>query len=252
MTHPTRVPFVRDTTYLDGKGPPPFAFFDEVQDYLVLLYQALLGSQWSQVREDFDAPSYPLVGKQQLGQFLADVNLNVTFSAILGPSTGDHGVWRMAPTNPAAVTRLVLLSGSGYSGGDFLLSAKVRILERSNLDVVGSSGFFAGMTNFAFVAGADDDHWQVRTPLASGAAPSLIDSGIPLLDLRWYTLQISRERGQLRFHINGQAVRIAGNDGVYYPDSFSDASRKLALNQPTGAGGFDIDFFHALFQRVIP
>lgn len=257
---PNRPPFVRETTYLDGFGPPPFAFYDETQDALIAAQQAATGWTWASHQEDF-AGKFDVAFR--LGQFrYTGVNTTVTRTA----NTGAAGEVQVAPTLAGLPMTFRAATAESHiaQGKDFLFSARITVIARAVLQPAVNFGCWIGLgdssldTQPGICCGSDTGTWRISTPLRAGDAHTLVDTKVPVLDGRPYTLQICRKGGVQRFFINGTLIRLptpAGTDtrdGVYLPDEIVGAVRLMLCNQvPTAAtSGFRVDFFHALIQRV--
>lgn len=262
VTHPTRKPYVRDTTFIDRKPGPPFAFFDETQDHIAAAVHAQLGWQWSLSREDFDRKSYPAgrlgilrIKKNQLGF------AGLKFAEVASPSIpGACGLWAGVVENmlnnpfDAELADLPCMTG-----GDYLISAKVSVLGRSRLDIFTDEGFHLGISSkavggAAFATGGSTDTWWT---FCAGRTPKYMDTGIPCIEGAYYVLQIGRVAGAIRWHINGAQINftdpVSGESasGLYAP-GVSPVGRELRIkrwNSGPAGDGFHIDYFHRLVQR---
>jgi hypothetical protein len=259
--HPTRKPYVRDTTFMDGKPGPPFAFFDETQEHLGAAVHARLGWRWSVSREDFDRRSYPAgyLGALRIKKNQADpAGLRFALASALSVP-GECGVWAglVAHTtgNPFDVE---LGDVACASGADYLVSAKVALLGRSRLDIYTDEGFHLGVSpkavgGAAFVAGGSSDTWWT---FHGDRSPKYLNTGIPCIEGAYYVLQIGRVAGAIRWHINGAQVNFVSpagdrSTGLYAP-GLVPVGRSIRIKRwnPGPAGdGFRMDFFHRLVQR---
>lgn len=262
VTHPTRKPYVRDTTFIDQKPGPPFAFFDETQDHLGAVAHARLGWRWSLDQEDFSEQSYPAgylgvlkIKKNQIG-FAGLKFAEVTTHTIPGTCGVWAGLVENTLNNPfdAEFTDLPCLTS-----GDYLLSAKVSVVGRNRLDIFTDEGFHLG-TSFkaaggaAFVAGGSSETWWT---FLAGRSPKYMDTGIACLEGAYYVLQISRVAGAIRWHINGAPVvftdPVSGEHSTgFYAPGVASVGRTLRLkrwNSGPAGDGFLIDYFHRLVQR---
>jgi len=257
-TYPTRRPFVREITFVDGIGPPPYVWFDETQEHIGGLAQSSLGWSASCDSEEFEQ-NYVTAG--YFGRMIVTRDVGLSSVGPVSPvEVGEHGVWQyQANAMPFAYTA----EGGRYSlDGDFLLTAKVKIVAPGGLDPAQDRGFvvglgpIAGMGQFPCIAcGGDKANWQALYSPDPNSAQVADDTGIPCVAGRWYRLQISRVAGAVRFFVNGALARFAsGLDGVYYPDRLLNA-RKLVEISRTNAGpaneGFFIDSLHLRAERVI-
>lgn len=262
VAYPTRRPYVRDTTFIDGLPGPPFAFFDEVQDHLAARLHAALGWRWSLSREDFDRDSYP-TGFLGVLKILANQTApaGLRLQALSGTSTpaltwpGEAGVWSaLCGSSPGNQFDCQLQDVAARSTGDYLVSAKVLLVGVSRLDPYTDEGFHLGVTpktpgGPAFVAGGKSGTWWTY---CGSRVPKLQDTGIACQEGRYYCLQISRQAGAVRWFINGYPVISAdGTQGFYAPGPAS-VGRYLRIKRwnagPSG-DGFQIDYFHRLVQR---
>jgi len=246
-THPQRKPFVRSHTFVDGVGPPPYSFFDETQDHLGAYFHAALGWRYSLDSDEFtEVGARPgFLGRMRvtlLGATVAPKTTGLTF--------GEHGVWE-ARSGAAAYS--VSASGGGASlggaslDGDFLATAKVMLFGRERLD---PRGFLAGLPDYAFICGSGWPNWLVVYVTEPGTL-AFADTDVPVLDNVWYRLQVSRVADAVRWHVNGQLVRVGGREGVPFVRQFGLAKLLLAIRSAPGPAGdgFAIDSFHLLAER---
>lgn len=256
---PIRRPFVRSLSFVDDIGPPPFAFFDETQDHLGVASQMTTGQGWSYHREDFDAPAYPA---GYVGAFQVTTNVATTLEPVdqgVGPGAGQgaSGVWRgRSGVNPF---RLVMESAQLRLSGDFLFSARVWNKSRERLDPFGDRAFIVGTGSLstaplcpAFAGGDGSENWRLVYAGSELGPPTFYDSGVPFLDETWYTLQISRHRGGVRWYINGRLIRVDGLEGVYFPFELTQARRYFEISRFKAGpadDGFLIDYFHRKCER---
>lgn len=259
VTHPQRKPFVRSHTFIDGKGPPPYSYFDETNGHLGALCHAALGWEYS---SDYDEFTEASARSGYFGRLL----VRASYGLSLGPKTtglrfGEHGVWQgMSGTGNYL---LQATSGALTFDGDFLITAKVQLRGREHLDAVAVHGFrMAAGPAFtsvdvpvypSFLAGSDSPNWWVEYGPTLTAAAVRVDTGIPVQDGAWYRLQISRVAGAVRWFVNGQLVRMAGAEGVYFPFRLLDGGKFLRiarLNPGPSNEGLEIDSFHLLAERT--
>lgn len=261
-THPTRKPYVRDTTFLDGKPGAPFAFFDETQDHLGAAVHARLGWRWSASREDFERSAYPsdFLGVLKIRRNQPDPQ-GLRFATLSSLSIpGESGVWagRVAHTlnNPFDVE---LADVPCRTSADYLISAKVALIGRKRLDVYTDEGFHVGVTSkgaggAAFAAGGNSDTWWT---FHAARSPKYVDTGIECIEGAYYVLQVGRVAGAVRWHINGAQVNFLDpntgdrSTGFYAPGD-ATIGRSLRIkrwNSGPAGDGFQIDYFHRLVQR---
>lgn len=256
--HPQRKPQVRSHTFIDGIGPPPWTFFDETQDHLGALFQAMLGWKAS---IDFDEFTTLYADGTNISQLTIYQQMGGAFAIapLTSAELGEHGVWRI--TAGAAPWQVGARSAELDLRGDFLLTAKVRVRNRSHLDFSGLNGCCLAVGNRTRIpvcpgiaCGSESPNWQVFFGTSPTSGTTYADSAIPVVDGMWYRLQISRLNGALRFHINGAQVQVNGDPGVDYPYvltgcKFVYVSRWTAGG--AGVDGIDIDAMHLLAERVL-
>lgn len=262
ITIPNRKPFVRGYTFVDGQGPPPSDFFDETQDHLSALVHSMVGWKWSAGVEDFASATYPggYVGVFRIAQNSGPGKLTTT--AVLNPTEqGLHGVWK--GTSGFGGFAFEMQTGDSAIGrGDFLYTAKVQ-LDTPYIDNFENQGFHIAMGPTSsglpgFAMGQNSPNWQVFTPLREGGPSVYIDTGVPVLQNKFYVLQWGRSSGGLRFFINNKLISIPNESGtllpgVYWPANIRGAKRYLTAQQSwlgPSTDVFEIDFFHCLLERV--
>ncbi|TXH42066.1 MAG: hypothetical protein E6Q97_36265 [Desulfurellales bacterium] len=260
-THPIRKPYVRDASFIDGIGPPPFGFFDETQDHLGAYFHALLGWRYSADCDEFTEASAPI-------NYLGRMRISDTFGCAEAPATsnatlGEHGVWSVLSFT--SDFRLAAQGASVSLDGDFLFTAKVKIVNRGRLETVSSHGFMAAIGSLAettphqFVAGSDQENWAIQAPVVGGGGVEVYSTDVPVVDGAWYRLQISRVAGAIRWFINGLPIVLRSADpdlngltGQYYPDRI--VARKflyVARSVPGPANdGFYVDSCHLYAERL--
>lgn len=259
---PNRRPFVRDTAHIDTIGPPPDGpGFDQTQDALIALYQAAAGGTWAIGSDDLLSP---LNVASTIGDMRITINVpgGLTAAVLAANEAGVHGAWQF--TSGVTPYTWEMQSGDCWLGGDWLWTARVTLLGLAELDPVAAPnpGFRLGLSARnvglpAFHAGGDSPNWHIYYK-PTRFTESVIDTGIAVATNRWHLLQISRDRGGVRWHINGMPVRVpdatqpAGNEGAYLPDEMAGARKYLYIKRwGNGAAnnGFRLDYFHIMAQR---
>ncbi len=280
-THPLQKPYSGGMRFRDNLPPAPLEFYDETQDHLAALFHARVGWEWSAHREDLDNYTYP---SGYLGVFRVDnqplgAGLSLTpFSPAIGPAPtfqGEHGVWYLKSGIGQFDTTLTSnLLNIGTQ--DFLISAKVCLINRAQLDPVATFGFWLGCGERlgpdvvyypALCCGADTPNWQAWCPPADGEPGQLFDTGIAVQDSTtlsdnyqraWHVLQICRVDGVVRFFVNGALARLTGGDlvsaeGIYYPATLGRFQRYLHTRRwfvGLANTGLYIDYVHQLCRRA--
>lgn len=280
-THPMQKPYSGGMRFFDGKPPAPLEFFDETQDHLAALFHAQVGWQWSIHREDFDNYTYPAnylgvfaVDNQPLGAGLTLVPFSPPIAS--PPSfQGEHGVWYLQSGIGQFDTTLTT-ARANIGTQDFLISAKVCLINRAQLDPVATYGLWVGCGERlgpdavyypSLCCGADTTNWQAWCPPADGQPGQLFDTGIAVQDSTtlsdatgtraWTVLQICRVGGVVRFFINGALARLTGGDlasaeGIYYPAVLSQFHRRLHTRRwfvGLANTGIYIDYMHRFCRR---
>lgn len=258
LTHPQRKPFVRSHTFIDDVGSPPYSFFDETQDHLGGLAHALVGWKWTLDADDF-------VSATVEPNFLGD-RMRVTSTSgvvTVAPKTtglehAEHGVWTV--TGDAAAWNYSAALQEISLDGDFLFTAKVAIVDPTDLDTLLNGGFqvttansFSPPAPCGFYTGSDKSTWWVGYPAASTGPSTFSDTGVAVEANRWYRLQISRVKGAVRWFINGRLCLVEGLPGVYAPYSYTSGWKQVgASRRKVGIAnnGFAIDCFHMLVERT--
>jgi hypothetical protein len=272
--HPTRTPFVRDRTFIDTLTPAPDEFYDRTQEHLRNYYEAMLGRRWSAQHEELIASAYPtgFLGDLRIAINLDDAGAAGFTLAPVSPGArqGEHGVWSvLTGTRPS---RLEMRGGdSVLAANDLLLSSRVKVVRRQGLSSLQEGGLQIGLSDPAevvhpaFVAGHDDPNWHILSRQEENGLLLFWDTGIPVLDGRWYDLQISRCSGAVRFFINGAPCRLQSGrsglifvtlespvDGFYLDGQWARVRRFLKARRwviGPANDGFHIDNFHLFLQR---
>ncbi len=263
--HPQRQPYVRSLSYVDGKGPTPYEFFDQYQDHLGAYAGALLGRSHAVDSDEFTEAYFRsgFFGKMKSQQNLG----GVTYSAAITPDQiGVHGAGSaLGSTDP---WRFAVGGINMGLGADFLLTVKLKIIAPQNLDIAEEHGLFVAVgpqhtfpNPPAFVAGGDADTWRIRSGSGPDIGGDLQDTGIPCLAGVWYGLQISRVRGAVRWFVNGQQAKHRDTpdgpalEGQYYPYPLLNGQKWITSSRwrPGAAGeGIIVDSCHLLAQRGAP
>jgi hypothetical protein len=259
LAHPQRKPQVRSCSFVDGKGPPPWTYFDETQDHLGGILQAPLGWNWSRCEDEFEIYRETT---DYLGRHMRVTSTTGTF-VVSKKSTdsgfGTHGVWE--GVGGSGAWSFAARSAYITLDGDFLATAKVQIYSRATLDTNALGGFvatageqFAAPCAPGFSCGSDSANWQIVYPESQTGTSLRADSGIPVIDGEWYRLQVCRLAGAMRWFINGQMCKIGNAPGLYFPYAYTTGCKQIqASRRHVGATGegFAIDAFHLLAERSV-
>lgn len=263
ITVPNRKPFVRCPTFIDGLGPPPFDFFDETQDHLAAYFHAQTGWQWSAQSTDFEEfnaatiqlPPFHLRYSNCTIAAGAPTPVNVT------TAQGDHACIKIG--NDARPWYLRAATAQMVLGGDFLISAKVRLDGIAHFDAgeglfvgldlgVGDDGTVGRGYPYGFTVSGNKTTWTVGAPTIG----LNYDTGRPASDGRWYVMQISRQSGGMRFFIDNRLIKIPDangvlREGVYVPQALTTrrAFRVWRTTPGLTTDMFYIDYFHRFCQR---
>lgn len=254
--HPQRQPYVRSLSFVDGKGPPPWDYFDQLQDHQAAYFGALCGRRASADADEFTESWFRAgyLGRMQIGS-----NIGMTVSPAATPDTvGIHGA---ASVLGGTGSLSFMASGAKYGlDADFLLTVKIKPVGVQDLDTAEQHGLVVGLGQQglygaypSFAAGSDTDTWRTLWAPDLVSMPQVEDTGIPIVSATWYRLQISRVAGAVRWFINGQRVAVQnGLEGLYYPYTMLDARKTIEVARTTSGAsghGFLIDSCHLLAAR---
>lgn len=257
LTYPQRKPFVRSHTFIDGKGSPPFSFFDETQDHLGGLLHAYTGWKWTIDRDDFTSmtETVGVLGDRMVANTSSGTVIVTAKTG--GLRHGEHGVWTVSGDFSAwdygAATAELSLDG------DFLFTAKVALTNPEDPDTLLNGGFrvttansFTAPAPCGFHFGSDVTTWHAKYPTDSTGGYAFADLGVTVEADRWYRLQIARVKGAVRWFINGRLCLIDGKPGVYAPMAYLRGWKEVGMSRRkvgTNGAGFAIDCFHMLVER---
>ena len=257
--HPQRQPYVRSLSYVDGKGPAPFEFFDQFQSHAGAFSDALCGRSCAL---DYDEFTEARFATGYFGRMKISTNAGpmVVSANAVPDQTGVHGAGSLiGPVNP---WRILLVGAPMGLASDFLFTVKLKILSPQTLDTADDGGLLVSAGNPAtfpsppaFLAGSDTATWRIRGGNGELSMGDVVDTGIPCLPGVWYRLQISRVRGAVRWFVNGQLARVAGLEGIYFPYPILGGQKLIDLSRykPGAAGeGMHVDSCHLLAQRSTP
>jgi hypothetical protein len=160
-------------------------------------------------------------------------------------AVGQHGVLGVFAVAAGAMQHLLQDAQYGIGTFDLTVSMRVAIDARAELDILANLGWFGGLRDTApsdvlFVAGNDSPNWQVKI----GAV--LSNTGVPIVDGRFYDLQISRENGTAYAYIDGALVVTQ-----VYGDNLTQTNRQLGITSPAASAnkGYAVDYHRLYLQR---
>lgn len=257
--YPQRQPYVRSLSYVDGKGPTPYEFFDQYQSHIGAYSQALLGRSHMVDSDEFTEAWFRpgFFGRMKIERDNGGVSFNPAATPDqvgvhgAGSALGSLGPWQFS-------------TGGSVVGldSDFLLTCKIKVINPATLDSADDVGLFVGVGEPArahaapsFLAGGDTRTWRIRSGTDAGARGPMFDTNIPCLPGVWYRLQISRVRGAIRWFVNGQLAPYDGNEGHYYPRSLNFAQKRIDVSRwraGLGGEGIIVDCCHLLAERGMP
>jgi hypothetical protein len=197
-------------SFVDGKGPPPYDFFDQWQDHAAAFAGAIAGRSHSLDSDEFTEAWFR---SGYFGRMFIERNTGASITAAPGSTPGQVGI-HGAGSALGGLGSFSFAVGGGLHNlaADFLLTAKVKIVAPQSLDSANALGFCVAIGDPllgsprppGFVAGGDTATWRVLYAVDGLSGTIIYDTGIPCLPDVWYRLQISRVNGAVRWFINGQ------------------------------------------------
>lgn len=244
MKRPDQWPNVPFAAFVDTVGPAiTEAFLNPLQQGFQDISGALYGVSATIISDEFNELSYA-AGK--VGQFDIVTSTNTTINSHLPFGLGQNGIWRISATATALMAWTALDAANWIEGFDFLFSGKVRIDARAELDVVAAPGFEIGLRDVVvpslatFAAGSDSLNWFVYLDAVA------YDTGIPVVNGRFYELQLARINGTAYAFIDGVLVVTAA-----YTTALQAVFRSMLIRSPgaTIGNGFYVDYHRVWLQR---
>jgi hypothetical protein len=212
-------------------------------------FQDILGALWGRsatlLTDEFNQRTYPA---GTIGSFeIVAPTANITTAPALPTAINQHGIWHVFATATAAAQFIALDAPSWLGTLDFAFSEMVSIDKRSDLETLLNGGFQIGIYDQAapssaqFAAGNDSPNWQLYINAAT-----LIDTGIPVVDGVWYSLQACRIAGTIYAFINGTLVVTNA-----FPADMTSVVREMIMNSSalTINNGFYVDYHRTWYQR---
>lgn len=247
MRRPDQWPNVPYAAFIDAVGPSVNSdFLNTLQEGMTDLIGALWGRSATLLADEFEELTYPVVGKRGRFDEITVVNAQSVNAPPL--SFGDHGLLRMAALAAAPALYTLEDALSWIDTFDFAFSGKALVTTRAALNTAGAEGFLIGIRNppaalgleANFRAGSDLANWQVVL------RSTMIDTGVPVVDGRFYRFQIARKAGTAYAFIDGMLVAT-----LAFPDILPGVIRQIKTIIPGAAplDGFYVDYHRVWIQR---
>lgn len=244
MKRPSQFPNVPYATFIDGVGPSIAApYLNPSQEGLADLIGMTFGRSGTYVADEFTTLVYHTSAREKFETWIA-VNANSNWR--VPTAVGQHGVLGVFAVAAGAMQHLLQDAQYGIGTFDLTVSMRVAIDARAELDILANLGWFGGLRDVAlpsdilFVAGNDSANWHTQI----GAV--LTNTGVPIVDGRFYDLQISRENGTAYAYIDGALVVTQ-----VYGDNLTQTNRQLGITCPAATinKGYAVDYHRLYLQR---
>lgn len=244
MKRPEQWPNTPYAAFVDGIGPSiDSGYLNQNQEGMSDLAGMLFQRSATLVTDEFVQLTYP-VG--YFGSLVTFAGFNYTYNWRVPTASNQHGVWATFATANGAYSNVLVDAMYWIGLKDYTFSVRACVDNRAALDTLFGNGFVIGINDSSilsetvFVAGTDQPNWHVRI-----AATSL-DTGVPIVDGRFYDLQIARIDQIAYVYIDG-ALRLT----VAYPDDLRQATRIVRVNSPAMAinQGAALDYFRLAIMR---
>ena len=246
MKQPSQYPNVPVNNYVDGVGPSvKEEFLNPTQEGLADLIGMLFGRSATCVADEFTELNNPPGMRGKLTLWSA-INATSQWRAVA--AQGQHGLLGVTATVVGPMSCILQESDWGIGTFDFTISLRICIDDRASLDVVATPGWRGGLYDdtggpikgAVFVAGNDKANWQ------ASIGGLLTDTGVPIVNGRYYDLQISRIAQTAYAYIDGVLVVTQA-----YPDNLLAARRYLEIASPNMPinKGFAADYIRLAAMR---
>jgi len=246
MKQPSQYPNVPVNNYVDAVGPSVKAeFLNPTQEGLADLIGMMFGRSATCVADEFTELTYPAGIRGKLSVWAA---VNAQSGWRVPTAQGQHGLLGMTAIAAGPMSCILQEANWGIGTFDFTVSLRICIDDRASLDVVATPGWRGGLYDdtggpikgAVFIAGNDKANWQ------TSIGGVLTDTGVPIVDGRYYDLQISRIAQTAYAYIDGALLVTQA-----YPDNLLAAQRYLEIaspNMPINTG-FAADYIRLAVMR---
>lgn len=232
--------------YVDGVGPSvKEEFLNPTQEGLADLIGMMFGRSATCVADEFTELTYPAGIRGKLSVWAA-VNAQSGWRVPTAP--GQHGLLGVTAVVAGPMSCILQEASWGIGTLDFTVSLRDCIDDLASLDVVATPGWRGGLYDdtggpikgAVFIAGNDKANWQ------TSIGGVLTDTGVPIVDGRYYDLQISRIAQTAYAYIDGALVVTQA-----YPDNLLAARRYLEIASPNMPinKGFAADYIRLAVMR---
>jgi len=243
MKRPSQFPNVPYATFIDSVGPSIDApYLNPSQEGLADLIGMTFGRSASCVADEFTTLVYHTAAREKFETWIA---VNANSNRRVPTAVGQHGVLGVFAVAAGAMQHLLQDAQYWVGTFDLTVSMRVAIDARAELDILANLGWFGGLRDTApsdvlFVAGNDSANWHTQI----GAV--LTDTGVPIVDGRFYDLQIARENGTAYAYIDGALVVTQ-----VYGDNLTQTNRQMGITCPAATinKGYAVDYHRLYIQR---
>ena len=246
MKRPSEYPNVPYAAFVDGLGPSvDQGYLNGTEEGLADVIGSLWGRSVTIVADEFTELTYPTSVRGKLDSWIT-TNTNSNWRTPTGAN--QHGILGVFAVAAGAATHLLQDALYGIGTVDFTVSMRVALDDRASLDTLAALGWFGGLrdggafppSDAMFVAGNDSPNWQVKI----GAV--LSNTGVPIVDGRFYDLQIARISLTAYVYIDGALVGTQA-----YPDNLRYINRQLQFTSPAMPinKGYAVDYFRLGIMR---
>lgn len=243
MKRPDQYPNRPYAAYADGVGPTiGEGFLNPTQEGLADLIGMTFGRSATFVGDEFTTLRYYSAAREKFDTW---INTNSDSGPRVPTGNGQHGILGVHAVVAGAMTHLLQDAMNWIGTFDFTVSIRAAVDARAELDTLAALGWFGGLRDTApsdvlFVAGNDSPNFHTRI----GAV--LTDTGVPIVDGRFYDLQIVRVSGTVTAYIDGVLV-VTQALGA----SLQQTNRQLGITCPAATinNGYAVDYHRLYIQR---
>ena len=243
MKRPDQYPNRPYAAFVDAVGPTiDEGFLNPTQEGLADLIGMTFGRSATFVGDEFTTLRYYSAAREKFDTW---INTNSDSGPRVPTGSGQHGILGVYAVVAGPMTHLLQDAMCHVGTFDFTVSMRAAIDTKAELDTVAAFGWFGGLRDTApsdvlFVAGSDQPNWHTLI----GA--TLTDTGVPIVDGRFYDLQIVRVNGTATAYIDGALVVTQA-----FGSSLQQTNRQLGITCPAATinKGYAVDYHRLYIQR---
>ncbi len=246
MKRPDQYPNRPYAAYVNGGAPSiDEGFLNPTQEGLADLIGMTFGRSATFVGDEFTTLRYYSAAREKFDTW---INTNSDSGPRVPTGSGQHGILGVYAVVAGPMTHLLQDAMCHVGTFDFTVSMRAAIDTKAELDTLAALGWFGGLrdggafppSDAMFVAGNDSPNWQVKI----GAV--LSNTGVPIVDGRFYDLQIARISLTAYVYIDGALVGTQA-----YPDNLLNVNRQLQFTSPAMPinKGYAVDYFRLGIMR---